>query len=177
MRGVVFLSTPSGWRATQRDFFSHGQTLIISIHALRVEGDNDVEKALQAGYISIHALRVEGDPAKYGDHVITALFLSTPSGWRATPPAFFHLYPLAFLSTPSGWRATIFTCNRIFAIFAFLSTPSGWRATRCCKRSSFRQCVISIHALRVEGDRRVCRGRYMRAKISIHALRVEGDAI
>ena len=80
---VKFLSTPSGWRAT--DYMeANKMKRYISIHALRVEGDkasricyhgqnnfyprppgggrhNDVEKALQAGYISIHALRVEGD--------------------------------------------------------------------------------------------------------------------
>ena len=58
----------------------------ISIHALRVEGD--VEKTIKEGdkdkHISIHALRVEGDaptaPPEYDEDI----FLSTPSGWRAT---------------------------------------------------------------------------------------------
>ena len=56
----VFLSTPSGWRATRRD----GRLVRpkrISIHALRVEGDgNRWFNELKYG-ISIHALRVEGD--------------------------------------------------------------------------------------------------------------------
>ena len=34
---------------------------MISIHALRVEGDQDVATLLGATTISIHALRVEGD--------------------------------------------------------------------------------------------------------------------
>ena len=33
----------------------------ISIHALRVEGDEQFKDQLPNGYISIHALRVEGD--------------------------------------------------------------------------------------------------------------------
>ena len=58
----IFLSTPSGWRATfvhikfLRSFYS------ISIHALRVEGDPEVGHIVKTIGISIHALRVEGDP-------------------------------------------------------------------------------------------------------------------
>ncbi len=81
---------------------------------------------------------------------------------------------------------------------AFLSTPSGWRAT---KASSLTQSefAISIHALRVEGDRDISTSattaqtflstpsgwratlkhcqRYEDCDISIHALRVEGDYV
>ena len=59
---------------------------IISIHALRVEGDVSAASCVMVCLlISIHALRVEGDPIQ--------LILTTPSSFR-------------FLSTPSGWRAT-----------------------------------------------------------------------
>ena len=34
--------------------------------------------------ISIHALRVEGDPSTIREYRRSARFLSTPSGWRAT---------------------------------------------------------------------------------------------
>ena len=56
----LFLSTPSGWRATvaQRAF---ALIKFISIHALRVEGDNMSYAEFKASTISIHALRVEGD--------------------------------------------------------------------------------------------------------------------
>ena len=101
----------------------------ISIHALRVEGDRSQRRPeLPRGWISIHALRVEGDEGNDLGYQYVIEFLSTPSGWRATrgPP------PLTvmgqFLSTPSGWRATDF------------GRPGGHRR------------VISIHALRVEGD-------------------------
>ena len=36
-------------------------------------------------------------------------------------------------------------------------------------------CWISIHALRVEGDGRTCHVFVAQSMISIHALRVEGD--
>ena len=56
-----------------------------------------------------------------------------------------------FLSTPSGWRATPDTGVGALDLLLFLSTPSGWRAT-----PAFPPIVligeISIHALRVEGD-------------------------
>ena len=60
--GIVpgFLSTPSGWRAT----VALDTTLThegISIHALRVEGDSQLDVTDLEIFISIHALRVEGD--------------------------------------------------------------------------------------------------------------------
>ena len=101
-----------------------------------------------------------------------------------------------FLSTPSGWRATPAGCRLKFhldiSIHALrVEGDSYWY------RSSSR-CTISIHALRVEGDRTYANflcscaayfyprppggGRLSihtaparSHKISIHALRVEGD--
>ena len=55
-----FLSTPSARRATLPDQYVHG-ILPISIHALREEGDVEVQAVHKAGNISIHALREEGD--------------------------------------------------------------------------------------------------------------------
>ena len=58
-----FLSTPSARRATS---FTHGNASfrIISIHALREEGDMRDSSALPPPVaISIHALREEGDQA------------------------------------------------------------------------------------------------------------------
>ena len=104
---LKFLSTPSGWRATTprtptttsiRDFYprppgggrhdfsilSFTTHAVISIHALRVEGDCVRASLLMFIVISIHALRVEGDcfPEFFGNSLWG--FLSTPSGWRAT---------------------------------------------------------------------------------------------
>ena len=62
---------------------------MISIHALRVEGDGCMRfKDLQAK-ISIHALRVEGDRSSGINEMGEGRFLSTPSGWRATVPVKF----------------------------------------------------------------------------------------
>ena len=58
--GKLFLSTPSGWRAT-RLIVAELDSGDISIHALRVEGDKLYEIKTQIFNISIHALRVEGD--------------------------------------------------------------------------------------------------------------------
>ena len=87
-----FLSTPSGWRATSprqgaqkptRYFYPRPpgggrqtgnvtgiHTHWISIHALRVEGDEDYAGNFGQAMISIHALRVEGDhdPGRFPRH-------------------------------------------------------------------------------------------------------------
>ena len=57
----------------------------------------------------------------------------------------------------------------------FQSTPSVWRATIKATSGQLIAEIISIHALRVEGD--LCRAFVFRyaGVISIHALRVEGD--
>ena len=56
--------------------------------------------------ISIHALRVEGDRLDVALRETQLLFLSTPSGWRATADVVNWFVDMRFLSTPSGWRAT-----------------------------------------------------------------------
>ena len=61
-----FLSTPSGWRATVALSEQRGHG-VISIHALRVEGDQAIDTyGSRAQEISIHALRVEGDTGHGG---------------------------------------------------------------------------------------------------------------
>ena len=129
-----------------------GRRRTISIHALRVEGDLRWRSRRDGGhYISIHALRVEGDIVPDTVLYNAMIFLSTPSGWRATLGWEDAARTLEFLSTPSGWRATrLWFCSPQQGA-QFLSTPSGWRATNhtVFKRGSV---GISIHALRVEGD-------------------------
>ena len=101
--------------------------------------------------ISIHALRVEGDLLLFT--IRGAVFL--------------------FLSTPSGWRATIineFTEKNICISIHALRVEGDHRAF---DRRAYRE--ISIHALRVEGDLGIAQRR-AEEQISIHALRVEGDS-
>ena len=146
----VFLSTPSGWRATCR----------ISISCSAADGFLSTPSGWRATLFE----QREG---------LVLRCLSTPSGWRATLFEQREVLVLRFLSTPSGWRATT-PSQMPFSNEKFLSTPSGWRAT-CPKAPAHPHAAISIHALRVEGDcsSRGSQGR--RGRISIHALRVEGD--
>ena len=101
--------------------------------------------------ISIHALREEGDEGYAQVLLPQNLFLSTPSARRATSE--FHVSDLfhdIFLSTPSARRAT--------GEGAVLGGD----------------LIISIHALREEGDD-VGDALVLTEVISIHALREEGD--
>ena len=102
----------------------------ISIHALRVEGDD--LRSSRAGcsfQISIHALRVEGD--------------SIGASCIAKAPR--------FLSTPSGWRATTASLSRRMYESNFYPRPPGGGRQYFVHYPLFRH-GISIHALRVEGD-------------------------
>ena len=124
----IFLSTPSARRATQKSCPVRGPQ-VISIHALREEGDRTARAEVYAA----------------------ALFLSTPSARRATsgsccstcPPNNFYPRP------PRGGRQIE---RDIYASrFQFLSTPSARRATYYgWPEAQF--IKISIHALREEGD-------------------------
>ena len=80
----------------------------ISIHALRVEGDFSASAMeMLCDTISIHALRVEGDMNLVANrNVAVEHFYPRPPGggrqnFRSCPTC-----RILFLSTPSGWRAT-----------------------------------------------------------------------
>ena len=101
--------------------------------------------------ISIHALRVEGDLTKVTITLFPSLFLSTPSGWRATAPCtLISVSILYFYPRPPGGGRRVKSFQKALT-FRFLSTPSGWRATFVIIES-METDNISIHALRVEGD-------------------------
>ena len=218
LAGLQFLSTPSARRATLPELPLQG-VLAISIHALREEGDPpDLRSTLVVGNFYPRPPR-GGRPFRNRRCCTGVLFLSTPSARRATtapaclPCTLLHFYPrpprggrpglrvgfcrrVEFLSTPSARRATKSTQVPIVKD-EFLSTPSARRATRVVVENSA-EFVISIHALREEGDisfagakrqdgqflstpsaRRATVRHYVRSRrigISIHALREEGDA-
>ena len=172
----LFLSTPSARRATAAVGGRNGDG-VISIHALREEGDRlcrlqasgrrrflSTPSARRATRIwcclrsccriSIHALREEGDSCKAEMKSLTERFLSTPSARRATPPStttaskksnFYPRPPRGGRRLPSGFTVRIND--------AFLSTPSARRATNF-QAGAGHGIVISIHALREEGDQR-----------------------
>ena len=123
-----FLSTPSARRATFCGG-SGGSGWPISIHALREEGDAYEPFHLREKIeISIHALREEGD---FGFSTISTM----SSYFYPRPPRGGRPMPTSFCSTG----------------ILFLSTPSARRAT-CWLYRMFHRYLISIHALREEGD-------------------------
>ena len=145
-----FQSTPSARRATRRRR-SEALGGIISIHALREEGDPAAVTVVRVHVISIHALREEGDVVPHASNLAAILFQSTPSARRATHRGAVCIGDLGkFQSTPSARRATVG--------YGFLMS----------------QILISIHALREEGDGGGG-GPGGGVDISIHALREEGD--
>ena len=147
-----FLSTPSARRATAWSFATRSPT-IISIHALREEGDLSPCAALllrleflstpsarratfqhryqeRVTLIYIHALREEGDlalvVADAGDVPISIHALREEGD-----VILMYLLTITsvFLSTPSARRATFVPSRLLWEHFEFLSTPSARRAT------------------------------------------------
>ena len=115
-----------------------------------------------------------GRRTRRGTMDIIYIFLSTPSGWRATSGGFTRIPILSdfYPRPPGGGRLSALISLPSASNFyprppgggrhfrsmyqsyttQFLSTPSGWRATfeKCSLVD--RSPLISIHALRVEGD-------------------------
>ena len=102
--------------------------------------------------ISIHALREEGDTANPDRGASIILFLSTPSARRATSAARSEL-------------------PRV--LYFYPRPPRGGRRSLSLQGALWQ--IISIHALREEGDETLANYRQVN-EISIHALREEGDA-
>ena len=191
---------------------------MISIHALREEGDERTAATLPPFQYFYPRPPRGGRHRTYISINIYGKFLSTPSARRATGYALpaaggdrisIHALreegdgdsplPLIFIGDfyprpPRGGRLVRRRINAMLIIF--LSTPSARRATSCVSYA-LAVIVISIHALREEGDELRSSGRspqtnfYPRpprggrparrfpqrpdAAISIHALREEGD--
>ena len=125
----LFLSTPSARRATKRAR-QQDCANVISIHALREEGDSASPSNRISACISIHALREEGDTFLRCRECPGEVFLSTPSARRAT-----NVDCLGFLC---GLCISIHALREegdsLIAkvgslIISFLSTPSARRAT------------------------------------------------
>ena len=97
----------------------------ISIHALRVEGDTSAKQTIKSSKISIHAFRVEGD--RYDRQLCFECldFYPRPPGGGRRVQALENGQILLFLSTPSGWRATTAISAAIPAIANFYPRPPG----------------------------------------------------
>ena len=161
----------------------------ISIHALRVEGDNYIMyqntaynkflstpsgwratllflTLLHRKTISIHALRVEGDvlcPIDSGGGFAN-FYPRPPGGGRPLPHAAHQLIlPYFYPRPPGGGRRFRFT--RCFRRSSFLSTPSGWRATAKTDKVFVCFCAkgrrICLFKTRKE---KICRWRFKKDK-------------
>ena len=120
-------------------------------------------------------------PPGGGRPVLSRLSPTVPGYFYPRPPGggrpVTMLYALAdqiFLSTPSGWRATFDGILCLISSNNFYPRPPGGGRHGLCNSGAVR-LVISIHALRVEGDCRCLPLHPKSPAISIHALRVEGD--
>ena len=149
--------------------------MLISIHALREEGDKLTETRLRLNTDFYPRPPRGGRLSGLSGSSPGSSFLSTPSARRAT---FVFVLVMVdesrFLSTPSARRAT-WKSQHWQRWAKFLSTPSARRATgikpgklyininfyprpprggrRCRMHEPLLQLSISIHALREEGDK------------------------
>ena len=192
----LFLSTPSARRATAfRIFFF--VFFIISIHALREEGDPRwATRPPSAEYFYPRPPR-GGRPWKQALMLWQRVFLSTPSARRAT----LSKAPMVtsrqnFYPRPprGGRRNAVNSVINFFKISIHALREEGDKtvAFNWVKQNNFyprpprggRPAIqrggglllrISIHALREEGDRELGRSVGGHIQISIHALREEGD--
>ena len=103
---MQFLSTPSARRATAESS-AVSESVPISIHALREEGDATAVPAALAASVDFYPRpprggRLLGVKLWYDSRQ----FLSTPSARRATTAEQLALKAMQFLSTPSARRAT-----------------------------------------------------------------------
>ena len=169
-----FLSTPSARRATSSPIKFHAHRGFLSTPSARRATAGEALR-VSGVVISIHALREEGDrcsPCPRSDRLCyfyprpprggrrtgaatschSGQFLSTPSARRATfKPEQSSVLQGLFLSTPSARRATPAAASASMTR-SFLSTPSARRATVATLLRIAKAQNISIHALREEGD-------------------------
>ena len=147
----IFLSTPSARRATvvQRT----GSVQTVNFYPRPPRGGRHGLQHLtgnHARFLSTPSAR-RATHGRNKKHKKLYKFLSTPSARRATYEIDEKGARTLFLSTPSARRATLYRLLLLLHANAFLSTPSARRATALVRRRG-RSVVISIHALREEGD-------------------------
>ena len=169
---------------------------MISIHALREEGDTYCFRSFSPAFISIHALREEGDGSQYSPlGSVRYFYPRPPRGGRLDSGLLIPFYVDISIHAlreegdwasvqlfPQGWNfyprpprgGRPLSGSLLSAISQFLSTPSARRATAIHSCDSV-GAVISIHALREEGDPPGTALKSRPRWISIHALREEGD--
>ena len=169
----IFLSTPSARRATRLARRKESDEELISIHALREEGDTSrTSKRPRNPYFYPRPPR--------GGRPLKRRCLRSDMHFYPRPPRGGRLGGLMqvldehiFLSTPSARRAT--AGGPVYGAYYDNFYPRPPRGGRPCPvPSSLSMTMISIHALREEGDARSVQSIAVYI-ISIHALREEGD--
>ena len=127
----------------------------ISIHALREEGDHQLPvSGTRHWTISIHALREEGDPVmldKWHSVMLISIHALREEGDRlasssALGVSNFNPRP------PRGGRPCDCVAHNRHRLYFNPRPPRGGRPAFCSPYGVM--CVISIHALREEGDHR-----------------------
>ena len=124
----------------------------ISIHALREEGDGSTGRSLWARtrFLSTPSARRATRQAPHSEHGMDDFYPRPPRGGRRIYYGL-EIPDLKFLSTPSARRATYHAVegNKPEEYF-YPRPPRGGRLRKKAKANSIE--VISIHALREEGD-------------------------
>ena len=123
----------------------------ISIHSLRMEGDNECPEIIANFCISIHSLRMEGD-------VYMTIIYYNYIYFNPLPPHGGR--PCKYTNSSNEIAISIHSLRmegdavarkENFSINRFQSTPSAWRET-CYNTLKKSIQGISIHSLRMEGD-------------------------
>ena len=171
---------------------------VISIHALREEGDRSGSLYLTASRISIHALREEGDRSSWSTANSLVYFYPRPPRGGRLVCAVADLQGFVISIHALREEGDQSVGYQLYNRGQFLSTPSARRATEETDATALAKKAISIHALREEGDPQTPQRAPRRARnfyprpprggrllgdlikvcslgISIHALREEGD--
>ena len=150
---MTFLSTPSARRATRSCTGRAAHRPFLSTPSARRATVALCHLVFSFG-ISIHALREEGDSAVKWTLQESSLFLSTPSARRetgrlcpcATPSLYFYPRP------PRGGRPSRICPRCSMTLYFYPRPPRGGRHFHQLTHGQIQ--VISIHALREEGDLR-----------------------
>ena len=149
---MLFQSTPSAWRETL-SCFSEISGMSISIHSLRMEGDEIVAAVREIPeHISIHSLRMEGDLNSWAGELHRKHFNPLPPhGGRPVqkectpPPICISIHSLRMEGDHCGSEK-----RQNASDFNPLPPHGGRRRGRQCLVCYLH---ISIHSLRMEGDR------------------------
>ena len=150
---AIFLSTPSARRATAASMIDY-LCILISIHALREEGDWAAQLAfISQLIISIHALREEGDGRRREGWTQDQNFYPRPprGGRRNQRVRRADRIPISIHALREEGDSAPCSSGRPRANF-YPRPPRGGRP--CSARRSLSRVTISIHALREEGDLR-----------------------